>query len=346
MFWVALLAGGFALWQQQTAAVDPGVVIRSTTSLVQVRVVVQDSKGKPVTDLQRGDFQIFDDRKAQPITFFTADRGIPAAVPTNLGGPDTAPASDSYSLIVLDWTNTEYPDRYRAKDHALHLLQTYQPRQKIALYLNGRNSRLLCDFTSDLSELVRVLETADLEFGDLDIDTRAGRFDARYGGRTAAKMTAEEEFFFLNKRITDTLRTFGLLADRLARLPGRKSLVWLSDAFPVTPIYYPELERVYGRLNRADVAVYGVDARGLSAASRSYSGTMIQFAERTGGTAFYDRNDLDEGLRLALGDQSISYVLGFHLPAKAAPGRHEIRVRVNRPHLQLRYRESYELGIL
>lgn len=346
MFWVALLAGGFALWQQQTAADDPGVVIRSTTSLVQVRVVAQDSKGKPVTDLQRDDFQVFDDRKSQPITFFTADRGTAAAVPTTVAGPHAAPTSGSYSLIVLDWMNTEYPDRYRAKDHALHLLQTYQPRQKIALYLNGRNSRLLCDFTSDLSELVRVLEAADLEFGDLDIDTPAGRFDARYGGRTAAKMSAEEQFFFLNKRITDTLRTFGLVADRLARLPGRKSLVWLSDAFPVTPIYYADMERVYGRLNRADVAVYGVDARGLSSTTRSYSGTMIQFAERTGGTAFYDRNDLDEGLRLALEDQSISYVVGFQVPAKAAPGLHEIRVRVNRPRLQLRYRESYEVAIL
>jgi VWFA-related protein len=345
MFWVALLAGGFAAWQQQ-AADDPGVVIRSTTSIVQVRVVVQDSKGKPVTDLQRDDFQVFDDRKAQPITLFTADRGTSPAVSAMLDGPGAAQTAGGYSLIVLDWTNTEYPDRYRAKDHALHLLQTYQPRQKIALYLKGRNSRLLCDFTSDLSELVRILEAADLEFGDLDIDTPAGRFDARYGGRTAAKMSAEEQFFFQNKRITDTLRTFGILADRLALLPGRKSLVWLSDAFPVTPIYYPDLERVYGRLNRADVAVYGVDARGLSASTRSYAGTMIQFAERTGGTAFYDRNDLDQGLRLALEDQTVSYVLGFHVPAKAVPGLHEIRVRVNRQHVQLRYRESYELAIL
>jgi VWFA-related protein len=345
MFWVALLASAFAAWQQ-TAAENPGVVIRSTTSLVQVRVVVQDSKGKPVTDLQRQDFQIFDDRKAQPITFFTADRGNSPAVPISLTGPDEKPDSGAYSLIVLDWTNTEYPDRYRAKDHALHLLQRYQPRQKIALYLNGRNSRLLCDFTSDVSELERVLEAADLDFGDLDIDTPAGRFDARFGGRTAVKMTAEEEFFFLNKRITDTVRTFGILADRMARLPGRKSLVWLSDAFPVTPIYYPDLERLFGRLNRADVAVYGVDARGLSATTRSYSGTLVQFAERTGGTAFHSRNDLDEGLRLALEDQNISYVLGFQVPNKAAPGLHEIRVRVNRSRLQLRYRESYELGIL
>jgi len=57
MFWVALLAGVIAAWQQQTAVDDPGVVIRSTTSIVQVRVVVQDSKGKPVTGLQREDFR-------------------------------------------------------------------------------------------------------------------------------------------------------------------------------------------------------------------------------------------------------------------------------------------------
>ena len=146
-------------------------------------------------------------------------------------------------------------------------------------------------------------------------------------------------------------------ASRLVDVPGRKSLIWLSDAFPlvidnsVVPganaaevVYHQNLERLLARLNRADVAVYGVAACGLSVTARSYSGTMVQLAERTGGTAFYGRNDLDEGIRLALEDMRISYTLGFHVPAGAAPGLHEIRVRVNRPGVRLRYRESYELA--
>jgi hypothetical protein len=70
---------------------------------------------------------------------------------------------------------------------------------------------------------------------------------------------------------------------------------------------------------------------------------LYELAVRTGGTEFSGRNDLDEGMRLALEDMRIGYTLGFNVPEGAAPGLHEIRVRVNRPGVKLRYRESYEL---
>ncbi|HWC98165.1 MAG TPA: VWA domain-containing protein [Candidatus Sulfopaludibacter sp.] len=350
MFWVLVLAGVLAAGQQIPPD-DPGVVIRSTTSLVQVRVVAQDSKGKSVTYLRREDFQVFDDRKAQPVTLFKLDQetGTRHAIlpPTATDSTDDGPAAGGYSVLVLDWVNTEYPDRYRAKEQAIHMLQTYQPRQRVALYLIDREPRLLHEFTSDMAELVEVLQNLDLTFSDIDDETTPGRFDARYAGRAGRGMSAEEQFFFMNRRITDTFRAFEKIAGRLAHVPGRKSLIWLSDAFPLSTngvFYYPDFERVVAQLNRSDVAVYSVDARGLSTITRSYTPTMEQFAERTGGTAFHSRNDLDEGMRLALEDLNVSYMLGFHVGANAALGPHEIRVRIKRPGIKLRYRESYQLA--
>lgn len=356
MFRVLLLT----LFAVQFGQDDPGVVIRSTTSLVQVRVVAQDSKGRPVIDLQREDFQVQDDRKPQPITLFSADRGAGRGAPPapfSAAAPaQNAETPAGYSLILLDWINTPYPDRYRAKQAVLDLLKKFQPRQRVAIFLLGHDPRLLCDFTSEMALLMQVVEDADLEFGEVD-NVAPGRFDARYGARTGPRPSVEEQLFFLNNRITDTFHTFELVADRLAHVPGRKSLIWLSDAFPliingsVIPganqlevVYYQNLERLLAKLNRADVAVYPVDARGLSATTRSYTGTMLQLAERTGGTAFFDRNDLDEGVRLALEDMRLSYTLGFHVPAGAAPGLHEIRVKVKRPGVTLRYHESYQLA--
>ena len=49
-------------------------------------------------------------------------------------------------------------------------------------------------------------------------------------------------------------------------------------------------------------------------------------------------------MRLALEDMRISYTLGFNAPEGTGPGPHEIRVRVNRPGIKLRYRESYDLA--
>src|ERR1035438_5254133 len=45
----------------------PETVIRTTTRLVQVRVVAEDSKGNPVTNLRKEEFQLQDNRKPQPI---------------------------------------------------------------------------------------------------------------------------------------------------------------------------------------------------------------------------------------------------------------------------------------
>src|SRR5947209_817385 len=74
-------------------------VLRVTVNLVQVDAVVTDSKGKQVTNLTAGDFQLFQDGKPQKITHFSyistaapispktpvpAVRGVPAPPPVRL----------------------------------------------------------------------------------------------------------------------------------------------------------------------------------------------------------------------------------------------------------------------
>jgi VWFA-related protein len=110
-------------------------------------------------------------------------------------------------------------------------------------------------------------------------------------------------------------------------------------------------EPLFAKLNRANVAVYTLDARGTQAArpgtdflNPSYGdmGTLQEISSRIGGTLFQG-NDLDEGMRLALEDMRISYTLGFTLSSSAATGIHELRLRTTRPGVTLRYRESYRL---
>ncbi len=346
MRWVALLTLFGGLWQDASVQ-EPGLVIRSTTALVQVRVVAQDARGKPVADLQKDDFQVQDDRKTQPIVFFSAERGGALAPPDSAATIPAAQRAGEYSLILLDWVNTSYVDRYNARESVLEMLKQYHPRGKVAVYLLGKHSHLVWDFTNDMSELVQAIEEAGLDPENLGPESPPGRFDARYGSRTGPRLSAEEQLFFLNNRVNDSFETLQLMADRLARLPGRKSLIWLTAAFPLLVnggvSYYPNMERLLARLNRADVAVYPVDARGLTVMAQGYPQTMEQISERTGGVMFAQRNDIGEGVRIALEDMRISYMIGFQVPANAAPGLHEIRVKVKRAGVVLRYRESYEL---
>jgi VWFA-related protein len=343
------MAAVAALFGQQTVPFDSDTVIRSDTNLVQVRVVAEDFQGRPVTDLQRADFQIQDDRKPQPLTLFSADRGTAAASSGTSNqsanqSSDSVPAAAGYSVMLLDWLNTPYVFRLHAQEQSIGLLKKYQPRQQVAAYLLDQEPRLLHDFTSDMDILRQVVEDAGLDFSAVE-DTVPGRFDARSNSRGGGDNLEIRDLLWQDK-VFDTLHAFEAIADHLTHVPGRKSLIWLTAGFPWTVggiDYVPRVESVIGKLNRSDVALYTVNVCGLSTTACGYRGPMLELSDRTGGTVFVDRNDPDEGMRLALEDMRVSYTLGFNVPEGATPGLHEIRVRVNRPGVKLRYRESYEL---
>jgi VWFA-related protein len=334
---VPFLAAVAAVFGQETVPFDSDLVIRSTTNLVQVRVVAEDSQGRPVTDLKQADFQIEDDRKPQPITLFSADRGAQSAPATTSNSANSEEAPPGYAVILLDWLNIKYSYRLKAREQVIGLLKKYQPRQRVAIYILDQDPRLLHDFTTDMSALVQAVDDAGVGFPTVD-DDPGGR--GRVGGGNT-----DWQILYWQNEVFDTLHTLEVISGHLAHVPGRKSMVWLSAGFP-TMIggidFAPRVERALARLNKADVAVYSVNACGLSAACRSYGNPMHELAARTGATTFAASNDLDEGIRLALEDMRISYTLGFNVAEGAALGLHQIRLRTNRPGVQLRYRESYD----
>jgi hypothetical protein len=153
---VSFLAVVAAVFGQETVPFDSDLVIRSTTNLVQVRVVAEDSQGRPVADLQRADFQIQDDRKPQPITLFAADRG-PRLPPTAASSSaDSVEAPAGYSVILLDWLNIKYSYRLQAQEQVIGLLKKYQPRERVAIYILDHDPRYRTLNTSEAMPPVSV----------------------------------------------------------------------------------------------------------------------------------------------------------------------------------------------
>jgi len=90
---------------------------------------------------------------------------------------------------------------------------------------------------------------------------------------------------------------------------------------------WPEVERAARALNRSNLAIYPVDARGLMV-GQQYVGSMMKpelrnpdtsefatmqmLAERTGGRAFFNNNDLAAALHQAADDARVTYVLGYY----------------------------------
>jgi VWFA-related protein len=178
--------------------------------------------------------------------------------------------------------------------------------------------------------------------------------------------------FFVMDRVARTMAALIAIANYVAQFPGRKNLIWVSAGFPIAigfdqprapgdtrdQVHFtPELERAFKALNNADLAVYPVDARGLvasdgAAATRSgdtnvndfYSshGTMDELADHTGGRAFYNSNDLAGVIQRALDDSQADYTLGFYPHHISWDGQyHELKVKVTRPGIHLRYRKGY-----
>jgi hypothetical protein len=179
----------------------------------------------------------------------------------------------------------------------------------------------------------------------------------------------------------NTLSTLEAIAQHLSGVPGRKNLIWLSGGFPLTigfdevpaigstrdqRTFTQEMDAAVRALNNSGIAVYPVDARGLmvlpgfdasvrgiprvgpsagpprSAAITANQDSMKELASRTGGRAAYNTNDLTRAIRRAIDDSRVTYTLGYYSTDETQDGKfREIRVKVDRPHVDIRYRKGY-----
>ena len=180
-------------------------------------------------------------------------------------------------------------------------------------------------------------------------------------------------------RVQITARAIEAIANHVAGIPGRKNLVWVSGSFPVTisfdsnensPVdtqsqnFMTELECVARALNESNLAVYPVDARGLLIPSEfdsssahpfsSYSPaiatgvgqdeqvSMNLLAERTGGHAFHNTNDIRGAIQHTLAESRFTYLVGFYPEHGSWNGQfHELKLSVKKRGLVLRYRKGY-----
>ncbi len=404
-------------------------VIRSTTRLVQVRVIVQDNKGQPIAGLKSEDFTVLDEGKPQKIAVFSAEtpalakpaHPLPNNVFTNrydLKGEDPG----SVTIILFDALNTSGPDLIYVRRHILSFLQTLKPQDHVAIYGLTSQLMVLHEFTQDISALV----SAASHFSP----NESGAYDASNTDKVdLVGMTGDPDWLGFqnalnnaNGMISDqnatdragtTTGAIEAIADHVAAIPGPKSLIWVSAGFPIqigtatigrtdmanltaggahdprtslgmgqhSPVgggdstneliradreyesLEPEINRATLALNRANMAIYTVDARGVelepTTSSDKRSATTSQdtfmlnkeqesrdssrlLADRTGGVAFFGTNNLSDAMHRAMDDGRHGYTIGFYPDHGKWNGKfHEIKIRVKTEGAHVRYRKGY-----
>ena len=175
------------------------------------------------------------------------------------------------------------------------------------------------------------------------------------------------------------------VAFSLAGLPGRKSLVWASSGYPFASIVkatpagqtrtgvsydFSNLNEAVALdaytthlLSQANIAMYPVDARGLTntawdsvdpshkyspttgektyrqAANQDVITTFEHLAAGTGGLPCYNRADLANCFKEALDDSRDYYMVGFYVDKGTKEGWHKLQVKVDGA--SARYRNGF-----
>jgi VWFA-related protein len=235
------LAGGLA-HAQQAAPAQPDNVIRAETRLVLVDAVVTDKKGAYVHDLTAKDFKVFEDNKEQSIKNFSFEAD--PASPTN--------SQPRYLVLFFDNSTMEAGDQVLARQAAAKFIdKNAGPNRLMAIVNYGGSVQVAQNFTADAERLKAVVSGIKFSFvtTNAPIDPgmpRLSRAASDYGVR-------------------DVILALRGLARDLSSVQGRKTLIMLTGGFRVSPEELSEVTATIDACNKANVAIYPIDVRGLVA---------------------------------------------------------------------------------
>jgi len=361
-------------------------VVKITTNLVQVDAVVTDKNGKVVTDLKPEEIKIYEDGRQQKITNFSYNVTETPAVPARTAKPETidknAPPVPPTRLkpedirrtiaIVVDDLGLSFESTYYVRRALKKFVdEQMQAGDLVPIIRTGAGRGALQQFTSDKRQLYAAVERVKWNasgrggvgaFAPLEPPT-PGEFGAEIDAKNEEMNQSRADMFAVG-----TLGAVGYVVRGLRDLPGRKSILLVSDGFRIynredtTRNYLAaqRLQRLIDEAGRASVVIYtmnatGLQTLGLTAADNPGSGDVEQMlssrrnaafetqegldflARQTGGIAIRNTNDLSGGIRRVLEDQKGYYLIGYRPDSSTFDLRsgkrtfHKLSLKVERP---------------
>jgi VWFA-related protein len=323
--------------------------------MVDLNVVADDSRGRPVTDLTRDDFRVTDSGKLQTVAFFRHRDSGPVEAPklepneySNRAGANVPRAT----LILFDLLNEKFDTRGITANELIHDLGSLETADYVYLYLLTLDGRLYAvhglpgaggepnmpggaPWTSRIKPLLDQAMKTVLQPRTVDIDEAI--------------------------RVQMTFHALDEIAAELSRVPGRKSLVWITDGVPIVlgpevsdtgdwVDFQPLVRRMSEGFDRSEVSIYpvrtvmlgspdnvdGADSNGMNSID-----TLNQFAQMTGGRADTGK-DIGRSVRQAVNDMRTSYEIGYYPQQENWDGKfHKLAVTCTRKGVRIQTKTGY-----
>ncbi|HEY2392763.1 MAG TPA: VWA domain-containing protein [Candidatus Angelobacter sp.] len=420
---IPMLCGTFSAMRCQSAspsaseqsvsdAAKTPFTLKTSSRLVLVDVVATNGKGEPVTDLKAEDFVVSEDGRPQVVHNFSfqqpaAIASTPEIAEQKLQPPQSGVVSNIpharkgvvWNVIVLDALNSPLLELSNTQDQLLQVL-TKLPDQPAAIYVLGRELRLIQDFRSDPKALKQVLAQLKNKPSALLDNPKGGHegeritpalWDVLPPSARAGILRSETaaSASHMRNRLDLTLDALKAIAQSLKPLPGRKNLIWVSEGFPFSiepgvtikardsvtgSDYTVAVASTANALFDSQIAIYPIDARGklnpgvFDAAARGRDAigrpdsvvglestlseennnldvthtSMQEVAERTGGKAFYNQNEIGKAIVDSMNDGATYYTLAYSPSNGNWNGKfRRISVKSARSGVKLRYRLGY-----
>ena len=250
------LAGVYPSARAQAPA-EPGAVIRTETKLVLVDTVVTDKKGNYIHDLEAKDFKVWEDNKEQTVKSFSFEAG--SASPSN--------PQKHYLVLFFDNSTMDVGSQVRAREAASKFIDTNGgPNRLMAIVNFGGALQIAQNFTEDTQRLKNVVN--GVKFSNVAPNAS----DAG-----APQLSAQMASFGAR----DVLYAIKDLAKSLSAIPARKTVILITGGFPLTPEIMSEATAAISACNKANVAIYPIDVRGLVAGT-----PVAQLSAPERGTAY------------------------------------------------------------
>ena len=393
------MAGLLFCAAELAAQTQPPVTYSAEVTLVEVDAVVTDGNGRPVRELRKEDFEIFENGKRQ-----TIDRLSFVEIPIERAGLRAAavPPFDSAQgrhdvrtnlqrfagrlyVLLLDDVQTSPPRAVRVKAAARRFVEeNFEPDDLASVvHVSGLGAPNQ-DFTSDARLLLASIDrfqgrkTRSEMLNRLDEFNRLRQLKANMAVAVEASEAKDPDEAVRAHDARGAFEAIAGIGRRLAPVRGRrKALLWFGegvsyDMFDLSRTQAPSViesaRTAVAAATRANLVIYGVDARGLGGLGEEamqlssaptdptmpFSAAGLQQEMRrsqdhlrrvsndTGGFAVVNTDEFARAFDRVVMENSSYYLLGYYPSASRGDASYRtIEVKVKRPGVSVRARAGY-----